>query len=99
MIAAQAVWLTVICLLGGWWVYHMLAQAGHIAELERAAGIAVTEIEGEWSKTQRMLFWESSTFLVLMLSATLALFWLYWRDFCPGIAGLFASVTRDFGRR
>ena len=61
------VWLAVILVLGFWWASIVLRQSERIAELSQRAGIPQAEALAELDRTQRMLQWESSTFLVLLL--------------------------------
>jgi signal transduction histidine kinase len=97
MVVAHLVWLVLVCLLGAWWGRLVLSQAKKIAELERLIGMSAVVTEGNWNKTQRMLYWESFTFFALLLASTSLLFWLYWRDLkrARGIQAFFASVTHE----
>ena len=94
---ALSTWFLTICLLGIWWGRLALTQARRIAELETSLGLASSTAESHWHRTQRMLYWESGTFLVLLLASTLGLLWLYWRDArrSKGLQAFFASVTHE----
>ncbi len=95
LIAAQLVWLAVVCTLGGWWIWLALSQARKIMELEMAAGSPLAL--PHWEQTQRMLLGESITFFALLLVSTGVLAWLYWRDLLRtrGLQAFFASVTHE----
>jgi signal transduction histidine kinase len=97
LVAVQIFWLALVCLLGAWWGRLVLRQAGRIEDLQVAAGFAPTAARAEWARTQRMLFWESSTYYLLVLVITGFLFWLYYRDLrrARGIQAFFASVTHE----
>lgn len=97
MLGAHCLWLAVVCLLGAWWGHLLLRQAEKIAKLEEQQGWARSLTETDWHRTQRMLFWESSTFFVLIFASTLFLFWFYWRDLkrSKGLQAFFASVTHE----
>lgn len=91
------VWLAVILLLGSWWATIVLRQAGRIAELSEIAGISQEDALAEQRRTQRMLLWESGTFLVLLLTLSGALFWYYRRDMqrARGTQAFFAALTHE----
>jgi len=74
------VWLVIILVLGFWWGTLLLRQSARIAELSVAAGVPQAEAFAELARTQRMLQWESGSFLILLLTLSGALFWFYWRD-------------------
>lgn len=90
-------WLGTLCLLGAWWGRLVLRQAHRIAELEEKVGLASGVTQGNWHRTQRMLYWESATFFGLLLACTAFLFWLYWRDSkrTKSLHAFFASVTHE----
>jgi signal transduction histidine kinase len=93
----SAVWLTVILVLGFWWASIVMRQSGRIAELSLSAGVPQAEALAELARTQRMLFWESGTFLVLLLTLSAALFWYYRRDMqrARGTQAFFAALTHE----
>lgn len=97
MVLAHLIWLGVVCLLGSWWGRLVLIQARKIAELENHLGLALDQTQNHWHRTERMLFWESSTFFALLLGCSALLFWVYWRDVkrARGIQAFFASVTHE----
>ncbi len=90
-------WLVVILVLGSWWATIVLKQAERIAELSQIAGVPHAEAIAELQKTERMLFWESGTFLVLLLTVSAALFWYYRRDMqrARGTQAFFAALTHE----
>ena len=97
MLGAIIVWLLVVLLIGFWWGSLLLGKAKRIAELESQLGIAFSETLSQWERTQRMLFWEGGSFVVLLLGSTSVLFWFYWRDLrrARGVEAFFASLTHE----
>jgi signal transduction histidine kinase len=95
--AAFAVWIVVVSVLGGWWGTLVLKQAAQIAELEEKTGMSVEAAQLHWQKTQRMLFWESSTFFLLLFGSSAVLVWLYLRDTkrTRALQAFFASFTHE----
>ena len=92
-----SVWLVVILVLGFWWASIVLHQSERIAELSQLAGLPHAEVVAELERTQRMLFWESGTFLFLLLTVSAALFWYYRRDMqrARGTQAFFAALTHE----
>ncbi|MGZ3709355.1 MAG: sensor histidine kinase [Bdellovibrionota bacterium] len=90
-------WLVTLTLVLAWWGHHMLSQAGRIAELERATGIAAPLVEERLARTQRMVYWESGTVFLFLFASAGVLHGLYWRDMkrARGIHAFFASVTHE----
>jgi signal transduction histidine kinase len=97
VIGAQIFWIGVVCVVGAWWGILLLRQAGKIAELEVASGVASSEAHIAWLRTQRMLYGESTAFFVLAVVSSAFLFWLYWLDMrrARSIQAFFASVTHE----
>lgn len=97
LLAFQIAWVGTVCLLGFWWAHIVSKQAQHIAELERKTGVADTLVTLGWLKTERMLFWESSAFLIFLLASMALMIGLYWRDTlrARSIQAFFASVTHE----
>jgi len=97
MLGAQIFWLALVCVLGAWWSSLVLSQAGRIAELEKAAGMEHDIAQAFMVRTQRMVFWESGVFGLLLLASTGLLFWFYWRDVkrVRGTQAFFASMTHE----
>ena len=95
--ALAAIWLVLILLLGGWWATIVIRQARRVADLSIAVGGSETQALAELQQTQRMLVWESSTFLLLLLTLSAALFWFYWRDMrrARGTQAFFAALTHE----
>ncbi len=91
------VWLVIILVLGGWWATIVLRQSERIAELSLAVGVPQAEALEELARTQRMLQWESSFFLVLLMTLSGALFWYYRRDMrrARGTQAFFAALTHE----
>lgn len=97
LVALGFAWLIFLPALGGWWVFHMRQQAERIAALEERSGATASEAGQQWSRTQRMLYWEGGTFFVGVSGTLLLLAWLYWRDSrrARSLHGFFASVTHE----
>jgi signal transduction histidine kinase len=91
------IWMMLILLLGGWWATIVIRQARRVAELSIAVGRSEQAALQELQETQRMLFWESSTFLLLLLTLSAALLWFYWRDMlrARGTQAFFAALTHE----
>lgn len=96
MVTLQGAWLALVFVLGAWWAHVLMKQAEQIVQLQRAAGLAEAA-QLHWDKTQRMLFWESATFFLLLLGTTLLLMIIYWRDLkrTQQIRTFFAAVTHE----
>jgi signal transduction histidine kinase len=90
-------WLAVILVLGFWWATIVLRQSERIAELSQLTGTPHAEAVAELRRTERMLFWESGTFLLLLLTVSGALFWYYRRDIrrARGTQAFFAALTHE----
>jgi signal transduction histidine kinase len=97
LLSAHILWLGTICALGAWWGTLVLKQASKIAELEEQNGLAFTLAHAQWLKTQRMLFWESGTYFILLTASTVFLFFVYWRDAkrTRSLQAFFASMTHE----
>jgi signal transduction histidine kinase len=95
VLAVQLLWLGAVCGLGWWWARVVLIQGRKIEELERQAGMAATA--EQWLRTQRMVWWESVTFFVLVLALSGFMFWLYYRELwrVRSLQAFFASVTHE----
>jgi signal transduction histidine kinase len=92
-----AIWLVLILALGGWWATIVMRFARRVADLSIGMGTSEALALQELQQTQRMLFWESSTFLLLLLTLSAALFWFYWRDMlrARGTQAFFAALTHE----
>lgn len=97
LVALGFAWLIFLPALGGWWVFHMRQQAERIAALEERSGAPASEAGRQWSRTQRMLYWEGGTFFVGVSGTLFLVAWLYWRDSrrARSLHGFFASVTHE----
>ncbi len=95
MLAIHLLWAGLLSGIVFWWRSVMLEQAQRLAELEQQLGLA--QNERSLAATQRMLWWESLTALVLLFSLSALIFWLYWRDSkrARSIQAFFASVTHE----
>jgi signal transduction histidine kinase len=98
LVMIQLVWLLLVLALGAWWTHLLAHKAERIVELET---LLSTTLGGKTTvtleKTQRMIFWESATFLTLLVAITVFLFWTYWISFkrTRGLQAFFASVTHE----
>lgn len=95
MLIIHLLWTFLVSGIVLWWRSIMLEQAEKIHALEALSG--VSQGARSLDVTHRMLWWESSTALVLLLSLSVAMFWLYWRDArrARSIQAFFASVTHE----
>jgi signal transduction histidine kinase len=90
-------WLAVILVLGFWWAKIVLDQSKDIAALRQEVGVSRAEAMEQLQRTERMLFWESGTFLVLLLTVSSMLSWYYRRDMqrARGTQAFFAALTHE----
>lgn len=91
-------WLAVILVLGGWWASIVLSQSEDIAALSQQAGVQTqAQALEDLKRTERMLLWESGTFLVLLATLTGMLWWYYRRDMqrARGTQAFFAALTHE----
>ena len=97
LLFAQAFWLVVVFLIGAWWSRLVLKQASRIRDLEEKLGIAEGASHMTWERTQRMLYWESGVYFLLLLASTGLILWIYWRDIkrSKSLHAFFASVTHE----
>ncbi len=96
VLAAQALWLVMVVLLGAWWTRLLLIQAERISELELVTGLA-EKSQTYWERMRWMLMWESGTFYGLLILSSGFLAWLYWRDMkrSRSLQAFFASLTHE----
>jgi signal transduction histidine kinase len=93
-----SLWLAVILVLGIWWASIVLRQSEDIRQLSVEAGVASQgEALARLQQTERMLFWESGTFLVLLAALSGMLFRYYRRDMqrARGTQAFFAALTHE----
>lgn len=97
MVSIHAVWLLTVALLAAWWGRLLSQQAARIVELEQQLGIFTQVAEDQWHRTQRMLFWESTFFLVFLILSTFLILWLHIRDGrrTRAMQAFFASLTHE----
>lgn len=95
--AIVGLWLLLLLALAGWWATLVFQQAGRIAELEAQLGMSGSDAFERWSRTRLMLVGESSFFVVVLVSLSIGLAWLYWRENlrARGMQAFFASVTHE----
>ena len=96
MMGALVFWLALVFVMGIWWSRLVLDQASRIATLEYQSGL-VHEAGENQLRTQRMVFWESLTYFVLLTGSAGVVFWIYWRDVrrSRGVQAFFASMTHE----
>lgn len=77
-------WLTVLLCIGGWWIYLMLNFETILANLDKIS-------------FSKMLFWEGSTFIILLILLSGSLLILYLKDQkrTKGLQDFFASLTHE----
>ncbi len=82
-------WLFLASALGLWWSRLVLSQAERISQLESNPD--------HYAKVERMVAWESGTFLLLFGATTIFLLWIYLRDHrrSRALQAFFASVTHE----
>ncbi len=98
LVLVQLVWLLMVLALGAWWTHLLSHKAERIVELETLLSTTLGgKITVTLEKTQRMIFWESATFLTLIVGITVFLFWTYWINFkrTRGLQAFFAAVTHE----
>ncbi len=89
LVITHVFWLVLASLLGLWWSRLVLSQAEKISQLESNPE--------HYARVQRMVAWESGTFLILFVATTFLLLWVYWRDNkrSRSLQAFFASVTHE----
>ncbi len=92
-----ALWQLLVCVLGVWWGSLLLRQGKRIAELEGALGIARELSTTHFLRTQRMLYWEFSVFVLLLVGSAAFLSWVYYRDLkrTRAMRSFFAAFTHE----
>lgn len=77
-------WLTVLLCIGGWWIYLLLNFETILSSLDKMS-------------VSKMLFWEGSTFIVLLLLLSGSLLILYLKDQkrTKALQDFFASLTHE----
>jgi signal transduction histidine kinase len=90
-------WGLLVFALVAWWGRVVYRQGEQIVHLEQQMGLSPEMAQQHWEKTQRMLFWESSTFFVLLVTLTGLLAWLYYRELqrSRSVQAFFASFTHE----
>ena len=97
MLVSQFVWLTLILGLFSWWGHLLRSQGLQIAELEMATGISSAVASTHLDKLNRIVFWEAGTMVLLVISITLYIMWLFLRDArrARSVQAFFAGVTHE----
>ncbi|MBI2605537.1 MAG: HAMP domain-containing histidine kinase [Deltaproteobacteria bacterium] len=92
-----ALWQLLVCVLGVWWGSLLLRQGKRIAELEGALGVSRELSTMHFLRTQRMLYWEFSVYVLLLVGSTAFLSWVYYRDLkrTRAMRSFFAAFTHE----
>jgi len=97
MLVSQIVWLTLILSLFSWWGLMLRNQGLRIAELEMATGISSQLASTHLEKLNRIVFWETGAMVLLVISITLYILWLFLRDArrARSVQAFFAGITHE----
>lgn len=97
IISIMSIWHLVIGLIGIWWAMLIMKLSRRVSELEIQLGQSSQSAAIELSRTERMLFWETSSFVVFIIIVTGFLSWLYFRDMkrTRSLQAFFASFTHE----
>lgn len=84
-------------MVGLWWGSLVVSRQREIAELELQLGMPKAGVESKFARTQKMIYWESATFVVLLVASSGLLLSLYSRDLkrSRSIQAFFASLTHE----
>jgi signal transduction histidine kinase len=84
LMTLSLLWLIVLLSLGGWWIYLMNHFDSLLSTLDHA-------------KVTKMLFWEGSTFIILLTLICISLIIFYFRDHMKtkALQDFFASLTHE----
>lgn len=96
-VAMQMVWISMLVTLALWWGSLLVDQAKEISTLREALGLPLAQTLQQVSKIERMIFYESGSFIVLLLVANAILIYLFSRDHkrSKSIQIFFASLTHE----
>jgi signal transduction histidine kinase len=85
-----AIWMLLIILLGGWWLYLVFKFASLLENINSPGIDSMTKIVN-------MIKWEGLTFIVLMILLAISMSFIYWRDIRKSrtIGAFFASLTHE----
>lgn len=97
LISIHILWGVLVFMVGLWWGSLVVSRQREIAELETQLGVPRPEVESKFSQTQKMIYWESGTFVVLLVASSGLLLSLYSRDLkrSRAIQAFFASLTHE----
>lgn len=78
------VWAGVLLLLGGWWIYLIFNFENILVQIDRV-------------RITKMIVWEGGSFIVLLLSLSISLLILYFKDQrkTKSLQAFFASLTHE----
>lgn len=97
LISIHILWGVLVFMVGLWWGSLVVSRQREIAELETQLGVPRSEVESKFSQTKKMIYWESGTFVVLLVASSGLLLSLYSRDLkrSRSIQAFFASLTHE----
>ena len=96
-LAIFLLWQITAIVLGFWWGSVILKQSHKISELETQTGVQAELVSKHIAKTERMLFWESSVFVIMLFSSGGLLVFLFLQDYkrAKSLEAFFASFTHE----
>lgn len=77
---ANIIWLLTVASLGIWWGSYILKQADQLALIEKKMGVPENIQLRSQQATERMVYWESLSFVLLICLSGGVLLWFYWRE-------------------
>lgn len=85
-------WLFLILSLGGWWLYLIIKISGDLDNALNLQGLSSNQLD-----YLKLAKWEGATFVVLIMTASFALLYLYVRDIKKNqsLSAFFASLTHE----
>lgn len=93
----QAAWSSMLIILTLWWGTLLIQQSKEMAALKEALGQPQAETQSHVEKMERMIFFESGTFILLLLVTNGILIYLFNRDHqrSKSVHTFFASLTHE----
>lgn len=97
MMALQILWLALVLFMGIWWTRFAMKQASVIQSLELQLGVSQSAVDERWRQVQRMLYWESGVYFLILLGIMILVMALYWRDTLRSrsLQAFFASLSHE----
>lgn len=95
LMIVHVMWTLLVTVLGVWWGSLILSKSARIHELELQLNPQTQSRDLE--RTRRMIRWEATAFVAMILAGTGLLAWLYRRDMrrARSMQAFFASVTHE----